>query len=169
MTLPCEQFHFEWANDVSEFCRCQYTRKEHSVAAAIRAEQAQKLADADLAFTEGCAALQREIDDQAEALAAKDRETANLTLERDRTMEAFKTCGANFATEHNRRKQAEAKVATLTAQVTALEKWVREVGHPDHCASVGIADEGDGQIVRYSSGKPCDCGLAALLTQEPTP
>ena len=134
MTLPCEQFD---ASDPFGHCRkCLHYSRTHDLASAIRAEQ-------------------------AEALAAKDRENAALRA----TVRSSEAMAESLRSDAAR---AEAQVATLTARVTALEKWVQEVGHPDDCASVGIADEGDGQIVRYSSGTPCDCGLCARLTKEPT-
>lgn len=117
MTIPCEQW--DGLHPLGNCRKCPFDLREHVLAAAIRAEQAQKLAALEHAVADAAAANIR----QAEALAAKDRE-----------------------------------IVVAVAQ-----------GHPDSCNSVGIGDEGDYGQVRYSSGKPCDCGLRALLTQEPTP
>lgn len=62
MTLPCEQFDLlvRMADDVPEWdeCRCGADRHDHDLAAAIRAEQAEALAAKDREIAEGTRAQQ---------------------------------------------------------------------------------------------------------------
>lgn len=119
MTLPCEQFD---ASDPFGHCRkCLHYSRTHDLASAIRAEQ-------------------------AEALAAKDRENAALRA----TVRSSEAMAESLRSDAAR---AEAQVATLTARVTALETAIRTAKTR---AWVG----GHEVVYRHE--------LAALLTQEPT-
>ena len=142
MTVPCEQFETWWDRDGLTYsvCRvCKHTEQAHDLAAAIRAEQ-------------------------AEALAAKDREIAvtdSLLEDRQRVLDAIPLCPDHGSCVPHaldwiaKAIAAQAQVSTLTARVTALEVLVSRIRAWD-----GWDSAADGPFWKAE--------IAALLTQEPT-
>lgn len=134
MRLPCEQFR-EKAVTTDEFtatswCECGFTKGAHEIATLVRAEQ-------------------------AEALAAKDREIVELRRSR---------IGDSEIIGHwmGRAEQAEAQMATLTARVTALETALQT-------AMGALADIGSNADMTRAQQQHKAQRVYGSLTQEPTP
>ena len=151
MRLPCEQFR-EKAVTTDEFtatswCECGFTKGAHEIATLVRAEQ-------------------------AEALAAKDREIEQMTKDRD----DFHTDYRLRSDEQSkaaivRAERAEAQVSTLTARVQALaEKWEQATDTATRLETDNPSEQGAAWHRGFGEASSrAAADLRALLTQEPTP